>query len=85
MEKLPLDGKIIKMCLAVPMKIVEIKGLDAVAELQGVRRRVRLDLVEDCRVGDYVLIHAGFAIEKLDEEEAKKSLQTWEEFLKAQE
>ncbi len=73
------------MCLAVPMKIVEIDGLDAVAELQGVRRRVRLDLVDDCKVGDYVLIHAGFVIEKLDEEQAKKSLETWEEFLSAQE
>ncbi len=73
------------MCLAVPMKIVEIDGLDAVAELQGVRRRVRLDLVDDCKVGDYVLIHAGFVIEKLDEEQAKKSLETWEEFLSSQE
>ncbi len=67
------------------MKIVEINGLDAVAELQGVRRKVRLDLVEDCKVGDYVLIHAGFVIERLDEEQAKKSLETWEEFLKDQE
>ncbi len=67
------------------MKIVEIDGLDAVAELQGVRRRVRLDLVDDCKVGDYVLIHAGFVIEKLDEEQAKKSLETWEEFLSSQE
>jgi len=73
------------MCLAVPMKIVEIDGLDAVAELQGVRRKVRLDLVDDCEIGDYVLIHAGFVIEKLDEEQAKKSLETWEEFLSAQE
>ncbi len=72
------------MCLAVPMKIVEINGLEAVAELQGVRRKVRLDLVDGCRVGDYVLIHAGFVIEKLDEEQARKSLETWEEFLSLQ-
>ena len=62
------------MCLAVPMKIVRKDGLNGLAELDGVSRQVSLRLVEDVQVGDYVLVHAGFAIERVDEEEAEETL-----------
>ena len=71
------------MCLAVPVRIVEIDGMEAVVEFQGVRTRARLDLMQDCRVGDYVLIHAGFVIQKLDEKAAKESIEAWQEIMKA--
>ncbi|UCF81270.1 MAG: HypC/HybG/HupF family hydrogenase formation chaperone [Acidobacteriota bacterium] len=66
------------MCLGVPMRIVEIQGVDAVAELGNVRRRVRLDFVEDARPGEYVIVHVGFAIERLDEKEALETLSLFE-------
>lgn len=61
------------MCLAIPMRIVERSGAEAVAESGGVRRSVRLDLVE-AAVGEYVLIHAGYAIERIEEAEALETL-----------
>jgi hydrogenase expression/formation protein HypC len=62
------------MCLGIPMLIVERNGNDAVAESAGVRKSVRLDLLEAAAIGDYVLIHAGYAIEKLDTDEALETL-----------
>lgn len=68
------------MCLAVPMKLVEV-GDDGrgVAELEGSRHGVDLSLVSEARVGDYVIIHAGFAIEKLDRAEADATLELFAE------
>lgn len=63
------------MCLGIPMKIIEMEGLEAVAEAGGIRKRVRLDLLEDVRMGDFILIHTGYAIEKLDPEEARETLE----------
>jgi len=62
------------MCLAVPLKLVEINGLDGVAERSGVRRRVRLDFIADPQIGDYVLLHAGFAIEKMNAQQAEEDM-----------
>lgn len=62
------------MCLAVPMKIIKIEDDIGTAELGGVKRRVSIALLEDVSIGDYVLIHAGFAIEKVKEEEAEDTL-----------
>jgi len=62
------------MCLAVPMKVIEIKGSSGTVELGGLKRRANLQLLEKVNVGDYVIVHAGFAIQKLDEEEAEKTL-----------
>jgi hydrogenase expression/formation protein HypC len=62
------------MCLAIPMKVVEIDGLSAVAEVDGVRRQARLDLVPEVEVGDYVLIHAGMAITRLEAQDALETL-----------
>ena len=63
------------MCLAVPMKLVTRDGAEGVAELGGVRRSVRLDLVlDDARPGVHLLVHAGYAIQIVDEDEARQTL-----------
>jgi len=70
------------MCLAVPMKIVSIANDTAIAEIDGVRREASLMMLdEDANVGDYVLIHAGFAISRLDEEAALETLALMRECL----
>jgi len=65
------------MCLAVPARVIEKDGDKAVADAMGNRWNIRITLTPDIEVGDVVLIHAGYAIAKVDEEEAKK---TWELF-----
>ena len=72
------------MCLAVPGKVVEIKDSIGIVNFNGVKREVRLDLV-DVKVGDYVIVHTGFAIEKMDEDDALESLEIWKELLKTEE
>ena len=67
------------MCLAVPLKLIEINGNDAVGEALGMRRAVRVDFMPEPKPGDYVMVHAGFAIERLPEEQALEDLETWEE------
>ena len=67
------------MCLAVPAQLVSIEGQEAEVDLSGVRRRISVALTPEARVGDYVLIHTGFAISVLDEEEALETLALFEE------
>ncbi|MFH1655249.1 MAG: HypC/HybG/HupF family hydrogenase formation chaperone [Candidatus Omnitrophota bacterium] len=62
------------MCLAVPMKIVEIKNEMAVVSIGAVKRKANIQLIPNIKVGDYIIVHAGFGIQKLDEKEAKKTL-----------
>lgn len=62
------------MCLAVPMTLVSVDGDTGVVELEGVRRSVHLDLIDAPSVGDVVIVHAGYAIERLDPEEAEARL-----------
>ena len=62
------------MCLAIPMQIVDRGEWDGTAELRGVQRRVSLMLCPEAEVGGYVLVHAGYAIATVDEEEARKTL-----------
>ncbi|MDF1580209.1 MAG: HypC/HybG/HupF family hydrogenase formation chaperone [Desulfuromonadales bacterium] len=62
------------MCLGVPMQVIKIDNETAVCEIDGVRREASLMMIDGVKVGDYVLIHAGFAIERLDEEEAQLTL-----------
>lgn len=69
------------MCLAVPMRVMTIEGEVAICEIDGVRREASLMMVDNVAVNDYVLIHAGFAIEKLDEEEAEETLRMMREAL----
>jgi len=67
------------MCLAIPAKIIEINGDIGIVELGGVRKEISLVLVPEAKVGDYAIVHVGFAIQILDEEEARKSLEIFEE------
>lgn len=63
------------MCLAIPARVVELPAEEmAVVEVGGVRKEVSLALVEDVALGDYLIIHVGFALNKLDPEEAEKTL-----------
>jgi hydrogenase expression/formation protein HypC len=63
------------MCLALPARIVELTSCDqAIVDLGGVRKEVSLALVEQVQVGDYVIIHVGYALTRLDPEEAEKTL-----------
>ncbi|MFA5147328.1 MAG: HypC/HybG/HupF family hydrogenase formation chaperone [Candidatus Omnitrophota bacterium] len=62
------------MCLGIPMKVVRIDGDDGVVETGGLRRKANLSLIKGLKAGDYVILHAGFAIEKLKTGEAKKTL-----------
>ena len=63
------------MCLAIPGRIEKIAYPVAIVDFKGLKREVRIDLIEDPKIGDFVLVHVGMAIQKVDEEEAKK---TWE-------
>lgn len=62
------------MCLAIPSKIVKIVNNIGIIDIDGVQREVSLLLLEDVKVGEYVLVHAGFAIQKIDEAAAMESL-----------
>jgi len=62
------------MCLAIPSTIVKIEDEMATIDVAGVQRKASLLLIEDAKVGDYVIVHAGFAIRKVDEEAAQESL-----------
>ena len=72
------------MCLAMPAKILSIVGDEAEVDFGGAIRQTNVSMV-DAKVGEYVIIHAGFAIQKVDEEEAKETLQLWNEFLDSSE
>lgn len=67
------------MCLGVPMKVVKLDGADGVVEAGGLTRKANFSLLAGARVGDYVLLHAGFAIEKVKPGEAKKTLKALRE------
>ena len=67
------------MCLAVPCKIVSIEGDIATIEVAGVRREASISLVNNATVGDYVIVHAGYAIHKIDETSAMESLKALNE------
>jgi hydrogenase expression/formation protein HypC len=63
------------MCLAIPVRVVELRGADtAVVDLDGIRKEISLALVDGVVVGDYVILHVGYALSKLDAEEAERTL-----------
>lgn len=63
------------MCLAIPAQVVELRANDsAVVDLAGVRKEISLALVDDVALGDYVIVHVGYALSKLDPDEAAKTL-----------
>ena len=66
------------MCLAFPGKIVSIDNQQATADFDGIKKEVNISLVPDIKKGDYVIVHAGFAIQQLTEEDAWKVLEEYE-------
>ena len=74
------------MCLGVPGQVVEVNGLLATVDFWGVRRQVRLDIVDQpVTAGDYILNHVGFAIRKIPAEEIEETLALYEELMRAAE
>ena len=71
------------MCLAVPAKVVEIRGEAAVVELGDIRKEISLILLDDVQIGDFVIVHVGFALSKLDPDEARKTLALFAEGIEA--
>ena len=67
------------MCLAIPFQLIEINGSAAVGEALGMKREIRVDFIPEPKIGDYVIVHAGFAIERLGETQALEDLEAWEE------
>ncbi|MGQ4834013.1 MAG: HypC/HybG/HupF family hydrogenase formation chaperone [Candidatus Asgardarchaeia archaeon] len=70
------------MCLGIPGKVIEIKGNIAVVDFGGVKKEAIISLLEDVKVGEYVIVHAGYAIEKLRPEEAEETLKLFREIEK---
>lgn len=62
------------MCLAIPMKIIRIEGDFAEVEAGSLRRRANIQMLANAKAGDYVMVHAGFAIQKVDPQKAKETL-----------
>jgi len=69
------------VCLAIPSKIIEIRDSSATIDVYGAQRDISLLLIEDTvDIGDYVLVHAGFAIQKLQQDEAQETLKLFDQF-----
>jgi hydrogenase expression/formation protein HypC len=66
------------MCVATPMRIVAVEGSNAMVDASGIQALVSIELVDDVAVGDYVIVHAGYAIQRLDPEEALETLAIFE-------
>lgn len=69
------------MCLSIPAKVEVIEGEMAVVSVGGTKYNASLQMLEDVKIGDYILLHTGFAIQKLTPEEAAESLSVFDEFI----
>jgi hydrogenase expression/formation protein HypC len=69
------------MCLAIPGKIVEVNGDEAVIDYGGTKQKIKTMMTPEIKVGDYALVHTGFTIRILEEKEALESIETWNELL----
>jgi hydrogenase expression/formation protein HypC len=63
------------MCLGIPLKIIEINGNIALGEMNGIKKKIRVDLLPHIKLGDYVMVHAGFALEVMAKEQAKVTME----------
>lgn len=74
------------MCLAIPGKILEIddESHSAIVDFDGIKQKVIIALIQNPEIGKYVIIHAGYAIEQMDEEEALDAIKQWEDIAKDQ-
>jgi hydrogenase expression/formation protein HypC len=73
------------MCLAIPLKLIEINDDIGTIESGGIRRKVNLSIVENPKVGDFIIMHAGFAITIMDQEEGEKTLDLIKDWLEQEE
>jgi hydrogenase expression/formation protein HypC len=72
------------MCLSVPVRVLEVHDAHwATVDMGGTSKRISIDLVEDVQPGEYVLLHVGFAIQKVDEEEARLTLELFDQMVRA--
>lgn len=69
------------MCLAIPARVVNVEGNTATVDFGGITRLVSVALLEKVEKGDYVIVHTGYAIQKMDRKEAEESLELWREIL----
>ena len=70
------------MCLGVPVRVIQREGIKGVGEFKGVKRNINFALLDEVKEGDYVILHAGFAIQRLDKIEAERTLKLFEELEK---
>lgn len=70
------------MCLAIPAQVINVNGDTASVDFGGVKRDINITLIDSPKNGDYVLIHVGYAIHRISQEEAQETLKIWEEMLK---
>ena len=73
------------MCLAIPMKLVEVNDNKGIVETGGIHKEVDVSLVAPIHVGDYVIVHAGFAIERMNDLEAQKTLEFFDDMIRLME
>jgi len=72
------------MCLAIPGKILEIDQNSALVDFDGIKQNVIIALIQDPEIGKYVIVHAGYAIEMMNEKEALESIEQWKEIAEEQ-
>ncbi|KKK94291.1 hypothetical protein LCGC14_2684340, partial [marine sediment metagenome] len=72
------------MCLAIPGKIIKLDGVRALIDFDGVKQKIIVALIQNPEVGKYVIVHAGYAIEMMNEEEAFEAIEQWKEIAENQ-
>lgn len=72
------------MCLAIPGKILEINGNSALVDFDGIKQNIIIALIQNPEIGKYVIIHAGYAIEMINEQEAMEAIEQWKEIAEDQ-
>jgi hydrogenase expression/formation protein HypC len=72
------------MCLAIPGKILKIEGNSALIDFEGIQQKVIIALIQNPEIGKYVIVHAGYAIEMMNEDEAKLAIEEWKELANEQ-
>ena len=72
------------MCLAIPGKILEINGNQALVDFDGIQQKIIIALIQNPEIGKYVIVHAGYAIEQINEKEAMEAIDQWKEIAEDQ-
>ena len=72
------------MCLAIPGKILEVNGNQALVDFDGIQQKIIIALIQNPEIGKYVIVHAGYAIEQINEKEAMEAIEQWKEIAEDQ-